>query len=405
MTPHVEIPGLTLTRADFERAREHVAPHVYHTPLLTSRSLSEASGFDVRLKAELFQRGGSYKVRGPLNVLAHMSAEDKSRGIVCSSAGNHAQGVALAARLHGIPAVVVMAENATPAKIAATEGYGAEVVLHGSIWDEANERALELVEERGLTYVHPFDNPRLIAGQGTLALEILDDWPEVEVVVIPIGGGGLISGNAMCLRSVNPDIRVFGVESSGAPAMKLSVERGELVTLDRVECAIDGLKVKRVGDHTASVVSRFVERVVTLPDEGHLRRHAVADDPRQGRHRGRGRRLRRRRPARPHRRPSGHEGRLRPQRWESGRGTAARAELELTRAPVARRLALLLVLLPSTVVLLPCYGAGGRSGGSPSRSASRSRPRPAPRPRRCARTRRPRWTAVSTTPCGDGRSP
>ncbi|WP_419162488.1 threonine ammonia-lyase [Candidatus Palauibacter sp.] len=266
MTPHVEIPGLTLTREDFERAREHVAPHVYHTPLLTSRSLSEASGFDIRLKAELFQRGGSYKVRGPLNVMAHMSEEERARGLICSSAGNHAQGVALAARLYGIPAVVVMAENATPAKIAATEGYGAEVVLHGTIWDEANEKALELVEERGLTYVHPFDNPRLIAGQGTLGLEILEDWPEVELVVIPIGGGGLISGNSMALKSMNPAIRVFGVESSGAPAMKLSVERGEVVTLDRVDCAIDGLKVKRVGDNTASVVSRFVERVVTLPD-------------------------------------------------------------------------------------------------------------------------------------------
>ena len=206
-------------------------------------------------------------MRGPLNVLAHMSEEEKARGIICSSAGNHAQGVALAARLYGIPAVVVMAENATPAKIAATEGYGAEVVLHGSIWDEANERALELVEERGLTYVHPFDHPRLIAGQGTLGLEILEDWPEVEVVVIPIGGGGLISGNSMALKSVNPDIRVFGVESSGAPAMKRTVESGEMVTLETVDCAIDGLKVMRVGDNTASVVSRFVERVVTLPDE------------------------------------------------------------------------------------------------------------------------------------------
>jgi threonine dehydratase len=264
---YVEIPGLTLGAEDFEQARRNVAPHVYHTPLLTSRSLSEASGFDVRLKAEIFQRGGSYKVRGPLNVIAHLSEEERARGIICSSAGNHAQGVAIAAQLYGIEATVLMAENATKSKIAATEGYGAKVMLHGSIWDEANEKALELVETRGYTYVHPFDDPRLIAGQGTLGLEILDDWPEAEVVVIPIGGGGLISGNSMSLRSRKPEIRVFGVESSGAPAMKRSVESGEIVTLDRVDTIIDGLRVRRVGDNTASVVSRFVEEVVALPDE------------------------------------------------------------------------------------------------------------------------------------------
>lgn len=267
MGRHVEIPGLTLGAEQFEAARRNVAPHVYHTPLLTSRSLSQASGFDVRLKAEIFQRGGSYKVRGPLNVIAHLSEEERARGIICSSAGNHAQGVAIAAQLYGIEATVLMAENATRSKIAATEGYGAKVILHGSIWDEANEKALELVESHGYTYVHPFDDPRLIAGQGTLGLEVLDDWPDAEVVVIPIGGGGLISGNAMSLKSRKPDIRVFGVESSGAPAMKRSVESGELVTLERVDTIIDGLRVKRVGANTASVVSRFVEEVVTLPDE------------------------------------------------------------------------------------------------------------------------------------------
>jgi len=264
---HIEIPGLTLTKNDFQKARKNVAPHVHHTPLLTSRSLSEASGFDIRLKAELFQRGGSYKVRGPLNVIAQLTNEERARGIICSSAGNHSQGVAIAAKQYGIPAVVLMAENATKSKISATEGYGAEVILHGSIWDEANEKALEIAAARGLTYVHPFDDPRLIAGQGTLGLEILEDWPEVEVAVIPIGGGGLISGNSMSLKSEKSDIRVIGVESSGAPAMKRSVESGQVVTLDEVDCIIDGLLVKRVGENTASVVSRFVEQVVTLPDE------------------------------------------------------------------------------------------------------------------------------------------
>lgn len=260
-------PDLVLSREDFEAARARVAPHVYHTPLLTSRSLSEATGFDIRLKAELFQKGGSYKVRGPTNLIGLLSDEERARGVICSSAGNHSQGVAIAARQYGVRAVVCMAENATPSKIAATEGYGAEVVLHGSIWDEANERALELMEERGLTYVHPFDDPRLIAGQGTVGLEIMEDFPEAEVVVVPIGGGGLISGISMATKSINPDVRVIGVESSGAPAMKESVAAGHRITLDAVDCIIDGLRVMRVGENTRSVVSRFVDGIVTLPDE------------------------------------------------------------------------------------------------------------------------------------------
>jgi threonine dehydratase len=201
-----------------------------------------------------------------LNKLALLSDDERARGVVCSSAGNHAQGVALAAAIFGIRSVVVMAENATPSKIEATRAYGAEVVLHGSIWDEANERAQQLVDEEGLTYVHPFDDPDLIVGQGTLGLEIHDDMPEVDVVVVPIGGGGLISGVTLALKSRNPQIRVVGVESSGAPAMKRSVAAGELVTLDQVDCSIDGLKVKRVGEHTFEIVRRYVDDIVTLPD-------------------------------------------------------------------------------------------------------------------------------------------
>lgn len=256
-----------LTAADFEAARGRVAPHTYHTPLLTSRLLSERTGFDVRLKAEMFQKTGSYKIRGPLNKFAFLSDEQRRRGVICSSAGNHAQGVALAARLQGLRAVVVMAENATPSKIAATRAYGAEVVLHGTIWDEANEKAKALVVERELTYIHPFDDLQLIAGQGTLGLEIHDDCPDAAVVIVPIGGGGLISGVAMALKGLNPRVRIIGVESSGAPAMKRSVEAGRLVTLDRVDCVIDGLKVKRVGDQTFQVVQRYVDDLVTLPDE------------------------------------------------------------------------------------------------------------------------------------------
>src|SRR3954451_16586106 len=246
----------TLTLDDFREVRARIAPHIKRTPLLTSRQLSELTGFDVRLKAEMFQRVGSYKIRGPLNKFALMSEEDKKRGVVCSSAGNHAQGGALAAKIHGIRAGVCMATNATPAKIAATKGYGAEVVLHGTIWDEANEKAKELVRTQGLTYVHPFDDEQLIAGQGTLGLEIVQDWSDVDVVVVPIGGGGLISGVSMAAKSFNPKIRVIGVESSGAPGMARSIGAGHVVTLDRVDCVIDGLRVKRVGEKTFEIVQR-----------------------------------------------------------------------------------------------------------------------------------------------------
>ena len=252
--------------AEFEEARRRVSAHAYHTPLLTSRTLSAATGFEVRLKAEMFQRTGSYKIRGPLNKFPQLSEEQKRRGVICSSAGNHAQGVALAAAIHGIKAVVVMAENATPSKVAATRGYGAEVVLHGTIWDEANERARELVRERGYTYIHPFDDLELIAGQGTVGLEILEDWPEADVLVVPIGGGGLISGIALAAKSRKPGVRIIGVESSGAPGMQRSVAAGHPVVLDRVDCVIDGLRVRRVGDHNVAIVRQAVDEIVTLPD-------------------------------------------------------------------------------------------------------------------------------------------
>ena len=256
----------TLTKGDFEEVRARIAPHIRHTPLLTSRQLSELTGHEVRMKAECFQRVGAYKIRGPLNKMALMSEEQKRRGVVCSSAGNHAQGVALAAQIHGIRAVVCMAENATPAKIAATKGYGAEVVLHGTIWDEANEKARELVRDEGLTYVHPFDDEQLIAGQGTLGLEVVLDWPDLDAIVVPIGGGGLISGVSMAVKSHNPNVRVIGVESSDGPAMQRSLHAGKLET---IECntIIDGLRVRRVGEINFSVVQRFVDEIVSLPDE------------------------------------------------------------------------------------------------------------------------------------------
>jgi threonine dehydratase len=252
---------------DSRAALPLVTPHVHRTPLLASRTLSEETGFDVRLKAELFQRTGSYKIRGPLVKLARLSDGERARGVVCSSAGNHAQGVALAAAMLGVRAVVCMASNATPSKIEATRGYGAEVVLHGSIWDEADEKARELVASEGLSYVHPFDDLDLISGQGTVGLEIHEDWPEVELVVVPIGGGGLISGVATALKRERPEIKIVGVESADGPAMKRSVEAGELMTLERCDTIVDGLRVKRVGAHTFELVQRFVDDIVTVPDE------------------------------------------------------------------------------------------------------------------------------------------
>lgn len=252
---------------DFEAARRRVSAHAYHTPLLTSRILSERTGFEIRLKAEIFQRTGSYKIRGPLNKLPQLSEEQRRRGVICSSAGNHAQGVALAAKIYGVKAVVVMAENATPSKVEATRGYGAEVVLHGQIWDEANEKMKQLAAEHGFTIIHPFDDLQLITGQGTLGMEIFDDFPEADVVIVPIGGGGLISGVSTALKARNPKIRVIGVESSDGPAMKRSIEAGKVVTLERIDCVIDGLRVKRVGENNFRIVRDYVDQIVTLPDE------------------------------------------------------------------------------------------------------------------------------------------
>ncbi len=256
-----------LDLSDFEKAYENARNHVHHTPLLTNRTLSQMTGANIHLKAELFQKTGSYKIRGPLNVLANMSAEDRKRGLICSSAGNHAQGVAYAARVYGVSATVVMAANATQSKIDATRGYGAEVILHGEIWDDAYEKSLEIQKEQGQIYVHPFDNPLLIAGQGGVGLEILQDLPDVDIVVVPIGGGGLISGISMAIKLQKPDVKIIGVESSGAPAMKNSVEAGKRIKLDNVTCIIDGLVVKQVGEHTLRTVQEFVDEIVLVSDE------------------------------------------------------------------------------------------------------------------------------------------
>ncbi len=256
-----------VTEAQFEAAREFVTRYTHRTPMLRSAQLSTATGFDIWLKAEMFQRTGSYKIRGALNKIHLLSDEERARGVICSSAGNHAQGVALAAALLGVKAIVVMAENATPSKVAATKGYGAEVVLHGTVWDEANEEAKRLVTQHGYTFVHPFDDPDLIAGQGTLGLEVAGDVPDVSAVVVPIGGGGLISGVSQAVKLKHPGARVIGVESSGAPAMHDSLRAGHVITLASADTMADGLRVRRVGDLTFRVVRDFVDEVVLVSED------------------------------------------------------------------------------------------------------------------------------------------
>jgi threonine dehydratase len=254
------------TRDDVARARETLGD-LHRTPTFGSRTLSELTGAQVYLKAELFQRTGSFKVRGVLNKLASLGPAEKAAGVCTWSAGNAAQAVAYAAALEAIPCRVFMWRTANPGKVAATRGYGADVDLDADDAACAYDRIVAYAEETGSTFVHPFDDPVLQAGHGTIALEIEEDVPRVDVVVVPIGGGGLISGVSSALKSIEPGIRVVGVESSGAPAMQRSVVEGRRIELEQVDCAIDGLKVRRVGEHTLEIVSRMVDEIVTLPDE------------------------------------------------------------------------------------------------------------------------------------------
>ncbi|HXV65054.1 MAG TPA: threonine ammonia-lyase [Vicinamibacteria bacterium] len=256
-----------LTRADFDEARENAAPYIHRTPVLRSSTLSQMTGADVYLKAEMFQKAGSYKVRGPLNVLAHMPKEARERGLICSSAGNHAQGVARAAREYGVKATVVMAHGAPEAKVQATRSYGAEVILHGNVWDDAYQHSLELQKERNLTYVHPFDDPLLVAGQGGVGYETIEDVPDLDFLIVPIGGGGLISGCAQIVKLIKPDVKVIGVEMKGAPAMKRSIEAGHRVTLENIPIIIDGLTVKTVGAYTFEICRAFVDDILAIDEQ------------------------------------------------------------------------------------------------------------------------------------------
>jgi threonine dehydratase len=219
------------------------------------------------LKLENLQRTGSFKERGALNKLLTLTGEERRRGVIAASAGNHAQGVAFHAARLGIRAQIVMPESTPLVKVVSTRGFGAEVVLHGAHYDEACEEALRRCAESGMTFIHPFDDATVIAGQGTIGLELLEQVPELEAVVVPIGGGGLIGGIACALKETNPRIRVVGVEPENLPSMLRAREAGKPVTLAAEATIADGIAVRRAGDLTLPLVSRYVDEIVTVDDE------------------------------------------------------------------------------------------------------------------------------------------
>jgi threonine dehydratase len=235
------MPARRIHLDDVRRAAEGIAPHVHRTPLVRSRTFSEMTGHEVFLKCENLQRTGSFKPRGALHRIARMSEAERRRGVLAASAGNHAQGLAYAAAARGIPVTVVMPETASPSKIEATRALGAEIVFAGPIIDDAFARADQLAAERGMTMVHPCTDPDVVAGAGTVGIEIVEDLPAVDAVVVPIGGGGLISGIAAAVRGMRPGARVWGVEPETAPAMERSLAAGRPVRLDSARSIADGM--------------------------------------------------------------------------------------------------------------------------------------------------------------------
>lgn len=224
-------------------------------------------GTDIYLKTENLQLTGSFKLRGAYYKISQLTDEEKARGVIACSAGNHAQGVALAATRSGIRSLICLPASAPISKIEATKGYGAEVCLVPGVYDDAYAHAVELQQEHGYCFVHPFDDPKVIAGQGTIGLEILDQMPDVQAVVVPIGGGGLISGVAFAIKTLRPDVKVFGVQSSGAPSMAASLKEGKLCHLNDVSTIADGIAVKEPGVNTFEMCNRYVDEVVTVSDD------------------------------------------------------------------------------------------------------------------------------------------
>ena len=238
---------------------------VKKTDLIKAPSIN--NDCDVYLKPECLQNTGSFKLRGSGYMISQLTDEEKKRGVIACSAGNHAQGVALAAKKYGIPALICLPDGAPISKVEATKSYGAEVCMVKGVYDDAYKKAIELRDEKGYTFVHPFDDENVIAGQGTIGIEILEELPDADAVVVPIGGGGLISGVALAIKKLRPECKVYGVQAAGAPRMYNSVKSGEIQRLDSVSTIADGIAVKEPGENTFKYVSEYVDDIVTVTED------------------------------------------------------------------------------------------------------------------------------------------
>ncbi len=257
---------LLIELSDIVKAQRIIDGHVHWTPMVSSTSLGQRIGADLHFKAEVFQKTGCFKPRGALNKLNSLNEKEKEHGVITISAGNHAQGLAYASSLYGINSTVIMPQNAVRSKVEATKAYGAEVILHGTHKD-LMPKCREVQQERDLTLIHPFDDLFIIAGHGTIGLEILEDLPMVEMVLVPIGGGGLISGIATAIKSKKPDVKVIGVEPTGAAVMSKSVQQNEVVHLDEIDTVADGLAAPFAGRYTLAHVKEYVDEIVLVSDE------------------------------------------------------------------------------------------------------------------------------------------
>ena len=256
-----------LTLKEFKDARGVLSGVIRNTSLVYSPAFSKATGNQIYIKPENMQVTGAYKIRGAYYKISTLSDEEKARGLVTASAGNHAQGVAYAAQAAGVSATIVMPTTTPLVKVNNTKDYGAKVVLHGETFDDAAELAAKLSEEEGLTYVHPFNDPAIATGQGTISYEIFQDLPDVDVILVPIGGGGLATGVSTLAKLLNPNVTVIGVEPSGAASMKASLDAGHVVTLDRVETIADGVAVKTPGDQIFPYIQKNIDDIITIPDD------------------------------------------------------------------------------------------------------------------------------------------
>jgi threonine dehydratase len=265
------MPTLDQIRA----ARERIRDHLHVTPTLSASRLGAGAGVKLFLKCENLQKTGSFKVRGALNKISRLTTVERERGVITVSAGNHAQAVAWAASNAGIKATVVMFAAASPAKVDASRGYGAEVVLYGESGIQSFEKARELEREHGFTFVHPFDDELVAAGAGTVGLELLEQAPDLDVVVVPIGGGGLIAGILPAVKEQNPRVRVYGVEPKGASSMRQSLDTGRPVQLTSIDTIADGLAAPYAGEIPFEMVKRYAEDVVVIDDD--VIAHAVPD--------------------------------------------------------------------------------------------------------------------------------